>query len=929
MRSKRPSARGRRYARKAFQSQQPSRSSRRRKRGKRQQLSQQKRHWRRRNKLGVEQLESRIVLSGDPLYGLGGTGVFELEQYIASQFVNEVVVGDIDADGDLDIVAGTRSGDDNFILLNDGLGNFSTSSHTLGDGSVEHMVLGDLDDDGDLDVVLSSGSSTNNGSSVWLNDGAGQFTATSQIFLSNALSLGDLDSDGDLDVFIVNGYAPKQVWLNDGAANFTDSGQALGNEASDRGFAVDLGDIDGDGDLDAVVANYRDPNTVWINDGTGSFTDSGQRLKLDGSESDSGSEDVQLGDLDEDGDLDIIFANSRYPDTNRTWLNDGTGTFSVGVDFADMARSQAVALGDVDGDGYLDAVVSATSLGSYLNDGAANFTRDTPWLGVYDNLKELALGDFDSDGDLDVVAASSAYEVRGGGVVIWRNADGNLAVQTSTTAFEVEPGSTETIEWSFTVTNLGPHTVTAAEVVDTFAAELTGVQLTHVIASGPGNTSTLTPGTLTSQLVDAPTIAAGGSITYRLTGSYTASLESRGRAAIHTATASLPVGQVDHTPSNNRAVLYNDVAELVEGTGLWVPQESEVVLPTARSVELVDLDSDGDLDAILGTSYVMLNDGTGKLELVQTITGSDFAARDISVGDLDGDGDADLFFANLDSNSYDSANRIWLNDGHGFFSDSGQRIGSGRTDVTALADMDGDGHLDLLFDAVDGGFEIWLNDGDAHFAYELTAGTSQIAKIATGDFRRDGLADVVTLDSNLNVQVWSTFADLEYLGLQQTLSVIQPADFGVADVNSDGLLDIVVSGNSPENGRVFLNSDEWGGFSTIRAFAGSIGAMAFGDVNGDGSVDVMIHSYGTTQGLWLNDGEGRFTIAPSTTAPLGGGTLRWATWMVMVIWMRCLLALLIWLTDGCTTMPIPKWSCRYRPHNLALCPVRQRTFPTK
>ena len=69
----------------------------------------------------------------------------------------------------------------------------------------------------------------------------------------------------------------------------SDSGQALGNSYS---FGVALGDLDGDGDLDAWVANSNQPNRVWINDGLGNFTDSGQAL------GNSDSTDVAIGDLD-------------------------------------------------------------------------------------------------------------------------------------------------------------------------------------------------------------------------------------------------------------------------------------------------------------------------------------------------------------------------------------------------------------------------------------------------------------------------------------------------------------------------------------------------------------------------------------------------------------------------------------------------------
>ena len=86
------------------------------------------------------------------------------------------------------------------------------------------------------------------------------------------MALGDLDGDGDIDAFVSNDTA-NTVWLNDGSANFTGTGQTLGSYDSRRSS---LGDLDGDGDLDAFCVNWGF-NLVWINDGSGGFNDSGQR----------------------------------------------------------------------------------------------------------------------------------------------------------------------------------------------------------------------------------------------------------------------------------------------------------------------------------------------------------------------------------------------------------------------------------------------------------------------------------------------------------------------------------------------------------------------------------------------------------------------------------------------------------------------------
>jgi len=143
---------------------------------------------------------------------------------------------------------------------------------------------------------------------VWLNNGAGTFVYSGQELSGGdgrKVVLGDVDGDGDLDAFVANlgggSGEGNMVWLNTGIGNFIDSGQSLGSSASK---SVELGDLDGDGDLDAFVANYNfEANKVWLNDGSGVFTDSGQSLGA------NDSRDVMLGDLDGDGDLDAFVAN--------------------------------------------------------------------------------------------------------------------------------------------------------------------------------------------------------------------------------------------------------------------------------------------------------------------------------------------------------------------------------------------------------------------------------------------------------------------------------------------------------------------------------------------------------------------------------------------------------------------------------------------
>jgi hypothetical protein len=233
--------------------------------------------------------------------------------------------------------------------------------------------LGDLNNDGHLDVFAAGCCGRESAlrpeggehllpySLVWLNDGDGSLISNGQFvgeMGSNAVALGDLNGDGYLDAFLANGRTldenglyqnntPNTIWFNDGEGQFQDSGQQLGNVES---LAVALGDINGDGNQDAVVGN-RGSDEIWLNDGAGNFTDSGQRFGI------TLTEAIYLTDLNDNGYLDLVVAGER---TVRVWLNDGIGQFSQEQTIS-YGRYEAVTLGDVNGDGFMDIFVASVN----------------------------------------------------------------------------------------------------------------------------------------------------------------------------------------------------------------------------------------------------------------------------------------------------------------------------------------------------------------------------------------------------------------------------------------------------------------------------------------------------------------------------------------------------------------------------------------
>ncbi|MBN1315138.1 MAG: VCBS repeat-containing protein, partial [Anaerolineales bacterium] len=335
-----------------------------------------------------------------------GPAVFSphpVKHYLPTFQTTETGLGDLDGDGDLDVILASSQFES--VWMNDGTGVLTAHSTTptFGDGRGRAISLGDMDQDGDLDAVVTN----NVTDTIWLNDGDGNMTPhlfTPEFDTGEGYDnvLGDIDGDGDLDVIVARNDDGNAVWVNDGKGNLSQhSTPAFGPGDS---FDIEIGDVDNDGDLDVLVA-YTDlqSNTVWENDGLGNF----KILNAFGTAFCNG---LAVGDLDGDGDLDAVAVYNG--DTASVWLNGGSGIFSphpITPTFGDGGNE--VTLGDIDGDGDLDAVLprfNQLSQTVWLNDGAGNFTPSH-----FDEFgagytMQVALGDLDGDGDLDAVLTDNS-----------------------------------------------------------------------------------------------------------------------------------------------------------------------------------------------------------------------------------------------------------------------------------------------------------------------------------------------------------------------------------------------------------------------------------------------------------------------------------------------------------------------------------------
>ena len=233
------------------------------------------------------------------------------------------------------------------------------------------------------------------------------------------VALGDLDGDGDLDaVFANQGIYDSRVLLNDGTGRFEYTDQRL----TRQGHGVDVGDLDGDGDLDLFItcAHYSNrglPSRVYFNDGTGAFTESDQDL----GDVDISGNLVQLVDIDGDGDLDAFVAYLTVPRmdlVSRIYLNDGLGSFTL----SELELPFGTLFADLDDDGDADAFVEVSGQGyrGLANDGTGAFAEtwrlDDPTADY--SLWGAAFGDVDGDGHLDVLDTNGSWTVAGAPVLL-------------------------------------------------------------------------------------------------------------------------------------------------------------------------------------------------------------------------------------------------------------------------------------------------------------------------------------------------------------------------------------------------------------------------------------------------------------------------------------------------------------------------------
>ncbi|WP_191859448.1 T9SS type A sorting domain-containing protein [Hanstruepera ponticola] len=348
----------------------------------------------------------------------------------------ELASGDLDNDGDIDLVMatywftgfGTPTQDYIKWYENDGSGNFSIPTSSVVSSTIRYvdgLTVANIDNQFGLDIVATSADQSK--LVYYLSDGSGGFgsevVVSSSVTGAGQVFAADINNDGHIDLATVAYDDNKAVWFaGDGTGGFGTE-QIIENGNTDGPFTIELDDFDGDTDMDVVIGFYNTGTIeIYYNQYIESGTSTVSWVK-DAVTVDSGNVyflATKFADVNNDGTMDVVKVDNSTGDVE--WFNkikNGASTANTISNSSIIDRPGAIAIADIDGDTFNDVILTDSGVADdaiIWFKGANNASPSaTPTLIEDHNYQNFAItvDDYDGDGDLDIAFLGNQNDTLG------------------------------------------------------------------------------------------------------------------------------------------------------------------------------------------------------------------------------------------------------------------------------------------------------------------------------------------------------------------------------------------------------------------------------------------------------------------------------------------------------------------------------------